>query len=266
MRCAHGCIFFQKIIKALRVMEPIIEIVEPKLFAGAVADEIVATIEENISEQGSCSISLAGGRTPGSVYRLLSRPPRVGRIDWSKIRFYWGDERWVPHDDDQSNYHMVAETLLSNLTDSSKPEVFPVDTSQSSPKKAAEKYAEQIVENEKKTDKGIPYFDLVILGLGEDGHFASIFPGDKWGKRKEKIAYAVNPNSKDSERITISPDVLLASSRILFIVTGDGKSEIVSRVLEGEEKADIIPAKAFIEIPNKVTWFVDTCSASKLSR
>ena len=241
-----------------------IEVVEAKLLAGVVADEIIASIQEAIGERGSCSLVLAGGRTPGSIYRLLSRPPRVNQIEWDKVTVFWGDERWVPPDDTQSNFKLASETLLSHIPDPG-PEVFPVDTSVGSAKQGAKKYEEAIRGALKLSSGEIPKFDLVLLGVGEDGHTASIFPGSELLKGGDSICYAVKHPNGGADRVTFSPKVLSNARRILFIARGESKAEIVHRVLEGDEKAEALPARLFDQVRDVVTWFVDSEAATKLS-
>lgn len=240
-------------------MDEKLEVIEPKSFSEAVADEIVACVQEAISERGRASLSLAGGSTPGAVYRVLGRPPRVNEIDWSKVHIYWGDERWVPHDDMQSNFKMVQETLLSNLPKPG-PKVNAVNTSLSSAEESAVAYAKTIAQNEK--GASVPILDIVLLGIGEDGHTASIFPNSSVVSASGTIAHAVKHPSDGGYRVTLSPDVLFSARKILFIVNGDSKAPIMKRVLKGSESEIEIPAKLYRKAKERVTFFLD-CTAAK---
>lgn len=241
-----------------------IEIVQPGLFAGAVADELVACVQEAISDHGSCSLVLAGGRTPGAIYRMLAIPPRVTEIEWEKLRLYFSDERWVPRDHIQSNFRMVDETLLARLTEP-KPQVFAVNVDLSSPQEAAQAYAETVRQHEKQDDKGNPVFDIVMLGVGVDGHTASILPGSKVLEAKGTVAHAV-PYGQDTFRVTLSPDALFSAKRILFIASGDHKAEIMKAVVEGDQPPQQVPARLFAPVADRVTFFIASNAARLLEK
>jgi 6-phosphogluconolactonase len=239
-----------------------IEVIEPMLFAGVVADEIVSSIQEAIDERGVCNISLAGGSTPSTIYRLLAKPPRVENIDWKNVKLFWGDERWVPQADTQSNFNMVQETLLSQLP-ADAPQVFPVDTSQETPAMTAEKYS-QLLTTELGKD-GL--FDLMLLGVGEDGHTASLFPGSPHPVDSQgPWCVATLQPEEQKPRISLSPRAILAARRILFLVKGESKAEIVARVIEGTESTAVLPACLFREAQDQVYFFLDSAAGLKLRR
>jgi len=238
-----------------------VEVIEPMLFAGVVADEIVASIGEAIAERGSCSIALAGGSTPGAIYRCLAKPPRVSEIEWAKVNLFWGDERWVPQSDTQSNFKMTHETLLGQILGSA-PKIYPIDTSLESPDAGAAAYSKTIA-----TVLGeSPVFDLVILGIGEDGHTASIFPHSPVVGMKGGISVAVQHPEDKRYRVTLTPAVLFNARRTVFIVKGEGKADILRRVLEGTESAEILPAKLYQSAAERVTFFLDSGAALRLGR
>lgn len=239
-----------------------LEIVESKLYAGAVADEIMACIDEAISERGRCLIALAGGSTPGAIYRTLTKPPRVDGVAWDKVSLFWGDERWVAKDDNQSNFRMVQETLLSQIGGAG-PKVFAVDTSLASPEKAALAY-HQLLSKELGPQGA---FDLVLLGIGEDGHTASIFPKSPvFSGGDNSLCRAVLHPEENKPRITLTPTALLSARRILFLAKGEAKAEIVHRVLEGSEDPSILPARYFISRGKRVDVFLDSEASTKLSK
>jgi len=244
-------------------MEPVIEVVEEKLLAAAVADEIIASVNDSLEEQPRCSLVLSGGRTPGAIFRTLSRPPRVSEIEWDKVHIYWGDERWVDSEDDQSNFKMARETLLTNLT-SPAPTYTHVDTSASSPQKGAENYAAEIKKIEGLNNGETPSFDIVLLGLGTDGHVASLFPDSDTNGKAGEICLAVSPLSVEGTRVSLSADALFSAKKIMFIVRGESKAEIVKRVIEGDDSPDVLPARHFTDAKGRVTWFLDSAAASLL--
>lgn len=240
-----------------------LEIIEPKLFSSAVADEIVASVNEAISERGRATIALSGGSTPGAIYRLLAMPPRVDEIDWSKVALYWGDERWVSQDDNQSNYRMVQETLLSQLGER-QPKVYPVDTSLDSPEATAAAYESLIRETEKCKAGAMPEFDLMLLGMGEDGHTASIFPDSPVFESETGICFAAKHPTDGTMRISLSPQAVMAARQILFIVKGESKAEMVERVLRGNEGEKALPSSIYRRAESRVSWFLDSGAALRV--
>jgi len=238
-----------------------VEVVEPVLFAGVVADEIVASIAEAVGERGVCSIALAGGSTPGAIYRCLAKPPRVSEVEWSKVKLFWGDERWVPSTDTQSNFKMTQETLLGQILGAG-PRYFPVPTDAPTPADGAARYAQTI-----RAELGPkPEFDLVILGVGEDGHTASIFPHSPVLRGSGDICAAVEHPEDKKARVTLTPEILFGARRTIFIVKGEAKAEIVKRVLEGGDSPDAIPSKLYTRAADRTTFFLDSGAAVRLSR
>ena len=240
-----------------------LEIVEPKLFAGVVADEIVATVSEAIAERGRCSIALAGGKSPSIVYRALARPPRVEDVDWSKVTLYWGDERWVSREENESNYRMVHETLLAHLP-SPGPQVFAVDTSLKDADEGARRYAAAIRKAEGAEVGVTPQLDLILLGVGDDGHTASLFPDSAVLSERGTIAHAVT--GMGTARVTLSPDIIRNAQRLIFVVRGPSKAEIVRKLFEEEHPIAALPAAIANEAKGRVRWFVDSEAAQKLRR
>lgn len=242
-----------------------IEIVEERNLAPSVADEIVACIADAIDEKGSCSLVLSGGKSPSAIYRLLSRPPRVSEIDWSKVRIYWGDERWVAQDDLQSNYRLAHETLLSQLH-GTIPTVYPVNTTLASPEQSATEYEQTIRKAEGLEANQLPTFDVVLLGMGEDGHTASLFPGRDFDAHDTRICIVTDHPGSDQKRITLSRRALFAATKIIFIVKGKEKSETLKRVLQDPVDQVSFPAASYRTASGDVTWFVDTAAAIQLDK
>lgn len=244
------------------------EVIEPKLFAGAAADEVVATVLDILAEKSRCQLVLAGGSTPVSVYRALTVSPRVDSIPWDKLDLLFGDERWVPHTDTQSNMRMVAESLVSRLS-GAKPEVLAVNTSLASPDLGAQDY-EKVIKNCCSSDGAsaeTPSLDLVLLGMGDDGHTASVFPGSKLMSQALSLQDLVSvedwPNQPGSYRISMTPRLLLAAKKIIFLVQGAPKAEMLARVFS-EQEATQLPAQLFKAVAPKVTWLVDSEAARLL--
>lgn len=259
-----------------------VEIVEPSLFAGSVADELVASISEIVADKGQCSVVLSGGSTPGAVYRSMATPPRVGEVPWKDVVLFLGDERWVPHDDPQSNSRMVRETLLAPLTvdhaglDSSgvtAPRFAAIDTSLATPDMGAAAYDAVIREIlaggrdvQDQVEQPPVVFDIVLLGLGEDGHFASVFPESelideyRQGKSSGLCRAAVNPHD-GSQRISLTPQAIFGAKRVYFLVAGRNKGDVVRRVLTGNEDPLKLPAMLYRKASARITWFLDSGAA-----
>lgn len=242
------------------------EVIEPKLFAGAAADEIAASVLDVLSEQPRCSIALAGGSTPVAVYRALAVPPRVESIAWEKIDLFLGDERWVPATDTQSNFRMVNENLVSRLHDASA-SIFAVKTELSSAEQGAVDYEAQIKKHVPAGSDGTPRIDIVLLGMGDDGHTASIFPGSELLKANMSsqplVAVQPWPNQADGYRLTMTPKLLTAARKIIFLVQGAGKAEMLARALD-EKDPGTLPVHLFRKVQDKVSWMVDSEAARLL--
>lgn len=240
-----------------------VEVIEPKLFSGVIADEFVALIAEAIEDHGNCTIALSGGSTPGQVYRALSVPPRVNEIQWSRVKLFWGDERWVPEDDTRSNYRLVQETLLAHLR-SDIPKVYKVDTSLSSPDAGARAYHD-LISKEVRLVNGVPCFDLMILGVGEDGHTASLFPQTPLLTETKVWAASADHPSDGTVRITMTPPVITGAKNITYFVKGSQKADIVAEMIQGDASIEKYPARIFTKASDRVVWFLDSEAASKLN-
>lgn len=241
-----------------------IDSIEPKLFSGVVADEFAVLMSDAVDERGVCTVALSGGSTPAQVYRALSLPPRVSEIPWRKVKFFWGDERWVPENDNRSNYHMVHETFLSHLR-TEKPKVFKVNTTAPSPEDGAKQYHD-LIDREVQKVNGVPCFDVMILGIGEDGHTASIFPGSPLPSDPKKWVFSVPHPTDNTIRVSMSPKVITSARNIIFMATGASKADIIHQVIEGSAPVEQYPARLFVEAEDRVIWFLDTEAAAKLTQ
>jgi 6-phosphogluconolactonase len=239
------------------------EVIEPKFFAAVVAEEIVASIQDCLAEKDSCVIALAGGSTPVSIYRHLALPPYVDQIEWAKIDLVFGDERFVSHEDVLSNYRMVNENLLARLGED-KPRVHYVDTLETLPQAAADNYSKALTALSPLDSNNTPQIDLVLLGMGDDGHMASLFPGAKSlsqdYKTQDLVAVEDWPGKTGDFRITLTPRVLLAAKKTIFLVKGKNKAETLAAALNEEVEASL-PVHIFRAVSNKVRWLVDSEAA-----
>ncbi|MDC6389494.1 6-phosphogluconolactonase [Maribacter sp. PR1] len=214
-----------------------------------------------VGEREEIHIALSGGSTPKIVFDVLA--DTYGKeIDWNKIHLYWGDERCVSPTDDESNYKMTLEHLLSKI-DIPEANIHRV-LGENEPKDEAVRYS-GVLEKQLPTSNEIPQFDLVILGMGDDGHTASIFPYEIHLWDSEKVCeVAIHPNS-GQRRITITGKVINNAQEVAFLVTGEGKSEKVRIITQKEDGYIKYPASLVYPNSKKLVWFLDQAAASEIS-
>ena len=208
-------------------------------------------IAKVLSEKAFCTVALSGGSTPRGLYERLGSSPYLEDIPWGKLRFFLGDERHVPHDHADSNFRMVRESLFRNR----QPEpgtLFPVDTSLP-PAEAAAAY-EQTLRNVL-GDEGV--FDIILLGLGDDGHTASLFPHTDVLEEKNAWVKDVYVDKLKAWRITFTVPLINAARTIVFLVSGAAKAEAIRQILKGERNPALFPAQLVHPGDGEVHWFVD---------
>jgi len=215
-----------------------------------------------IANRETVHIALSGGSTPKIVFDELAANFQKD-IDWSAVHLYWGDERCVAPTDDQSNYKMTLEHLISKI--SIPEENIHRIQGENTPKDEAKRYAALIDTNLPK-EKGIPQFDLVILGMGDDGHTASIFPHeiDLWHSDKY-CEVATHPES-GQKRISITGAIINAADTVAFLVTGSNKAEKVKEIIHKEGDFKNYPATLVEPLSERLLWFMDEDAASLLNQ
>jgi 6-phosphogluconolactonase len=225
----------------------------------ALAVYFVKTAQDSITAKGKFSVALSGGSSPKKLYQLLASAAYSGEVDWEKVYFFFGDERNVPKDSPDSNYLMAKKALFDPLEISTL-NIFPVDTSLP-PAEAAKKYFEEI---EQFFDEDELAFDLVLLGLGDNSHTASLFP-------HTPVLHDTTPGVKevwldDQQvfRITLNAPLINEAKQIAFLVYGEGKAIAVHHVLEDDENIEEYPAQLIDSIVGEVQWFLDEAAAADL--
>lgn len=199
---------------------------DPPAAGRATADRIAAAIEQARAERGVAHVSLAGGRTPARAYRVLG-----GLLDdWSGVHLWFGDERCVPLDDEQSNHRLVVETLMATVPAERPPRLHAVRGVDGDPDEAAAAYARELREA---VPGDPPRLDVALLGLGEDGHTASLFPDAPALEERERLCIAVRGAKPPFERVTLTFPVLCAAQRVLVLTEGTRKAWAVGAVLAG---------------------------------
>ncbi|MEP7213623.1 MAG: 6-phosphogluconolactonase [Acidobacteriota bacterium] len=208
-----------------------------------------------VADKGSFTISLSGGSTPKAIYREL-----IGLdVDWSKVYFFFGDERCVPSTDNESNFHMASGAFLSPLGIPAD-HIFRWQTELGDPEKIAADYGSRLSE----FFGGMPRLDLFLLGMGPDAHTASLFPETSALHETEKIAVANWVPKFNAFRLTLTPPVINNSANILFIVTGPEKADALRTVLTGEHRPDSFPAQLIKPTSGSLRWFIDGPAAAGL--
>ena len=217
--------------------------------SAAAAKALARLAQEAIATRGRFTLALSGGETPRTLYEVLARDYRDA-IDWQHVHLFWGDERYVPHDAPASNCRMAKESLIDRIP---IPEVnvHPIPTSFSNPEDAAKAYAKALT-------PAIP-LDLILLGLGEDGHTASLFPGT-FDPEDERLAIVTHAPKPPITRISMTLRAMNAARNVFFLVSGEEKREILDRVLADRDGK--YPA-SWVAPLGKLTWFVDEAAQTQ---
>lgn len=221
------------------------------------AEAAVRTINESVLTKGSFSLALAGGNTPRILYHLLAKKFR-DYIPWTKVHVFWGDERYVPLEDPQSNYRMARENLLDHVPCPAA-NVHPMPTHLSDPDIAAQDYEKTL---RSYFPESLPRFDLILLGLGEEGHTASLFPGSPALEEKTRWVVAVKAPAEPSLRLTLTLPVLTHAANVYFVVTGLNKAQALRHVLTGSPDPKNYPAASVRLAQGAVIWWVDLEAAA----
>jgi len=225
-----------------------------------VAQEFSKYFAEKAKGEASFHVALSGGSTPKIVFDVLAKEFGAS-IDWKSVHFYWGDERCVLPTDDESNYKMTVEHLLSKI-DIPEENIHRIK-GEEDPEAEAVRYA-QVLKNELPSKNGFPQFDLVILGMGDDGHTASIFPHEIELWQSENLcAVAVHPDS-GQKRITITGNVINHSKTVAFLVTGATKEEKVGEIINCDGACETYPANLVAPTSGDLLWFLDKAAAAKI--
>jgi 6-phosphogluconolactonase len=215
---------------------------------------------EDLQSERRIAVALAGGSTPATVYESLTQASSGDAI-WEYVDLYLSDERSVPLHDPVSIYRMARENFASRLKDP-EPHLFPVDTAKPAAD-AAQAYEELICDRVSATDL-VPSFDIVLLGLGEDGHTASLFPGAESLDETERLVMPALHPETGQKRITFTLPLIAAAHQVMFLVRGASKADIVRAIIE-EEGASHLPAARAASEATDVLWLLDEAAAAKLS-
>jgi 6-phosphogluconolactonase len=224
----------------------------------AVLEETFPIIQEAVTKRGRFAIALSGGHTPGKMYSLWAQTEQYrNKTPWDRVHLFWSDERFVPADDPRSNYRMARETLISQVPIPAE-NVHPMPTNLSSPEECARAYETELL---KFFGSEPPAFDVQLLGIGDEGHTASLFPGSPALGEKVRWVAAVRVAAEPPQRITLTPVVLNQGRNTFFLVAGEGKRAILSAIRdELASKPSQYPA-ARIHPAREPVWFLDQAAA-----
>lgn len=225
------------------------------------AENFIRAGLDAIEMRGRFIAALSGGSTPSGLYRLLASEPYRNQVDWQHTFVFWGDERCVPPDAEGSNYYQANEILLSQVP-IPRENILRVK-GELVPYEAANAYA-QTLKGFADPDLDWPRFDLVLLGMGEDGHTASLFPGSQVEISSPTLALTADYQGRPAARVTLTPAVFNSARKILFLVTGENKAVTLSRVFKDASMPEQFPVHRIHPTDGQVTWLVDEAAASQL--
>lgn len=229
---------------------------DPADLSSRAAAEFVRIAKESIDERGRFLIALSGGSTPTLLYRRLVK----ATLDWGNVFFFFGDERNVLPDDDASNFRNANKELF-RLLRIREDRIFRWRTELRSPGQVAQDYQDRLED----MGPGLPQFDLVLLGMGPDGHIASLFPGTEALDEAERFAVSNWIPELESWRYTLTFPVINNARNVCFLVAGTDKAETLSQVLESRSEDHKLPAKCVQPAKGELTWLVDQAAARKLA-
>jgi 6-phosphogluconolactonase len=230
------------------------------LLSQAAAKLFIETSAQAISERGRFLVTLSGGNTPTELYKLLAQSPYKEQVDWTHVHIFWGDERCVPVEDLENSYRQAHDVLLSRVLIPTE-NIHRVD-SELEPAEAAKDYA--LVLNEFASPPlDWPRLDLVLLGMGEDGHAASLFPGSEVNVSTPTLAVTAQYQDRPANRVTLTPLVFNSARRIIFLVSGESKAQTLANVLYGGYYPEQFPAQRFRPTDGELIWMVDKLAAKQ---
>jgi 6-phosphogluconolactonase len=227
--------------------------------AEAAADRFISIVEQTLRFRQVADVCVAGGSTPKAMNAILSSATRRSAVQWDRVRFFFGDERTVPPDDAESNFRMTHETLFAPLG-ISEAHIFRMH-GEDEPHAAAAAYAEVMVR-----ELGArPRFDLLYLGMGPDGHTASLFPGTLASVDESKLVVANWVEKFSTWRITVTPPVINDAAHVVITTGGDSKADALHAVFDGPHDPDRYPVQLVAPVDGELHWIIDAAAAAKLA-
>jgi 6-phosphogluconolactonase len=236
---------------------------DPAALAEEAAGRFVAAAGAAIAARGRFTVALSGGSTPKALFGLLAGSPWVEQVEWANLHVYWGDERPVPPTDSQSNYKMAKDTLLDRVPIPAG-QIHRIVAENPDPNAAANAYATTLRQTFGLAEGEFPRFDLIHLGLGTEGHTASLFPGSPALGETTRLAAAPWVEKLDTYRITLTPPVLNAAREVQFLAAGAEKAAIVKAIIQTPKNPDELPAQIVVPTDGALVWLLDEAAAGQL--
>jgi len=229
------------------------------------AEILVRCISEALSRKAQFSVALSGGSTPKALFSLLVEDDFfTNKIPWDKIHFFWGDERHVPPKDEQSNFRMADEIMLAKAHVRTE-NIHRMPTEQADAGKVAQDYEQELRQFFELAADQLPVFNFNLLGIGPDGHTASLFPKTMAVHENRRLVVANWVEKFQTHRITMTAPVLNNADTIVVLVSGKEKAEVLQNVLEGDHQPDLLPAQLIQPTHGRLIWLVDQAAASRLT-
>jgi len=233
--------------------------------ATTAAETLISVIAEAAGEERDAIVALSGGSTPKKMGALLATPTYANRVHWDRLQAFWGDERWVPIADPESNAGEALRGFLEQVPIPAE-NVHPYETDEGTdPAGVADRY-ERLIREITRVDEGTPVFDLIFLGMGDDGHTLSLFPHTAAVHNEGDLVTENEVPKLDTIRLTFTPKLANAAKLVVFLVGGAGKAERLHDVLDGELHIDETPSQIIRPTDGELIWLVDEAAAAQLER
>ena len=227
------------------------------------AEKFVFHANTMVQRKGIFTVALSGGFTPKGLYMRLASDPYREQIPWSKVHLFWGDERCVPPDHRDSNYHTACELLLKKVAIPEE-NIHRIHAEQEDQNRAAAEYEQMLRIFFRLGAEGYPCFDLILLGMGEDGHIASLFPGTPALEETRRLVVASYREKLGEYRLTLTVPVLNHATNVIFLISGESKATILKKVLEGKRHPQCLPSQLIQLVNGRLLFIVDSMAAREL--
>lgn len=239
-------------------------------FSKTVADWMVERINKTLQKQDRFTLVLSGGSTPKKLHELLASDEYKNKIDWSKIHFFWGDDRFVPFNDDRNNAKMAFDTLLNHVP-VVKEQIHIMQTENITAEDSAKAYEDILKQYFPQTltthNSQLTTFDLVLLGMGDDGHILSLFPGKtEVIHETKKLCTSLWLEAQDMYRVTLTHPIVNQSAAVAFLVTGSNKVHALHEVMGGAYNPDLYPSQIIKPVSGELHWFLDEAAAAGIKK